>query len=58
MGTMIAIPRSRGLSKHSAYETTVTASRSSPENLLQEEDWERDPCIYNHCNTWAAAIEA
>ncbi len=55
---MIAIPRSQGLSKNSAYETIVTASRSAPENVLQEDDWERDPCIYNHCATWASAIEA
>ena len=58
MGTMIAIPRSHGLTKNSAYATMMTASRSAPENILSEDDWERDPSIYNHCDTRIAMIEA
>lgn len=58
MGTMIPIPRSQVLSKNSAYATTMTASRNIPENVLQEDDWERDPSIYNHCGTRIAMIEA
>jgi len=58
MGTMIPIPRSQGLTKNSAYATMMTTSRSLPENIIQEDDWERDPKVYNHCDTWAAAIEA
>lgn len=57
MGTMIPIPRSQRLTKNSAYEAIVTASRSFPENVIQEEDWERDTCIFNHCNTWAVAVD-
>jgi len=58
MGTMNPMTRSRGLSKNTAYAPSMTTSREFPENYLQEDDWERDPGIYNHCDTRIASIEA
>lgn len=43
---------------NSACATQTTASRETPENYLQEGDWERDPSVFNHCDTRIAAMEA
>jgi|GEM_PF-6826657 hypothetical protein len=49
---MIPIPKSQRLTMI-AYEriATLEKQRISKAQFLQEEDYEKDPCVYNHLST-------